>query len=75
MTAKQEIYYPPGVTPKDELDNEKETPQKSTVRYPSKAFYATFYAICKKAKVSVNAVLVGAAAEFSRRNEFLLKKK
>lgn len=74
MPSKQDIYLPPGVTPKDELDNKKHEKTKGTIRYPNKEFYSKFYAVCEKAKVSMNEVLVGFAADFTKRNEFLLEK-
>lgn len=73
MTAKQ-IWYPTGVTPKDELNNEKDVPIKSTVRYPNQDFASKFYAVCHKAKVSMNEILVAAAEEFTNKNAFLLEK-
>ena len=75
MPSKQEVYLPPGVTPKDELDNIKSESSKGTIRYPSKQFRVDFIDICRKAKVSANAVLMGFAADFMDRNSFLLDNK
>ena len=75
MPPKQEIWLPPGVTPRNELDNRKKIIQKSTVRYPDKDFFSRFYAVCEKVKVSMNEILVASAAEFIRKNEFLLERK
>ncbi len=74
MAQKQQIYLPPGVTPRDELDNKKYEPVRGTIRYPDKDFSSKFYAICEKAKVSMNEVLVAFAADFISKNEFLLEK-
>lgn len=75
MPPKQEVYLPPGVTPKDELDNTKDEPSKGTVRYPSKQFRVDFLDMCRRVKVSANSVIVGFAADFIERNKFLIDKK
>lgn len=73
--SKPIIHYPPGLTPKDELDNSKEEPSRGTVRFPSKQFRVDFVYVCRKAGFSANEVLVAYATEFMRKNCFLLEQK
>lgn len=68
------VYLPEGVMPRDDLKNKKEINPKGTIRYPNKDFYSNFYAICEKAKVSMNEVLVGLTRDFIERNKHLLIK-
>lgn len=75
MTQDKKIWLPPGVTPRDDDEKDKNTIQRGTVRYPSKEFASKFYAICEKAKVSMNEVLVALAGDFISKNEFLLERK
>jgi len=75
MAHKKEIYLPPGVTPKDELDNSIDETSRGTIRYPSKQFRVTFVATCRAAKVTANGVLMAFAADFVGRNGFLLEEK
>lgn len=74
MALKKDIYLPPGVTPRDDFNNKKEEFSRGTVRYPSKDFHSEFYAICEKARVSMNEVLVGFASDFINKNKHLLEK-
>jgi len=75
MTQKKDIWLPPGVTPRDDDEKDKNTIQRGTVRYPSKEFASRFYAVCEKAKVSMNEVIVALVGDFVSKNEFLLERK
>ncbi len=75
MAKNDTIYLPNGVIPRDDLQNIKKELPKGSIRYPDKDFFSNFYAICAKAKVSMNEVLVGLTRDFIERNKHLLGKK
>lgn len=73
MSINKSVYLPEGVIQREEENKNTKKPARGTIRYPDKEFYSDFYAICEKARVSMNDVLVGFARDFIKRNRFLLK--